>query len=83
MATLPSSARPFTRFTISLRRSSVSGGKDRRMTTPSLAGLSPRSLLRMAFSMAERFALSNGLMMSMRASGTWNPASCWSGTSEP
>src|SRR5439155_1519629 len=51
-ATRPSSAMCLTIFTYSLRRSAVSGGNDRRMTLPSLLGLSPRSECWMAFSMA-------------------------------
>ena len=65
------------------RRSSVSGGKLRRMECPSLLGFSPRSECWIAFSMAPIGALSYGVMSSWRASGTWKPASCWSGTSEP
>jgi hypothetical protein len=48
----PSSAMCLTTFTYSLRRSSVSGGKFSRITTPSLFGDTPRSLSRIAFSMA-------------------------------
>ena len=46
-----------TTFTNSLRRSSVSGGKVRRIEMPSLLGLSPRSDCWMAFSMAPIDAL--------------------------
>ena len=60
----------------SLRRSSDSSGKTTRMITPSLPGLTPRSELRIAFSIAAIEPLSKGWMMTMRASGTWNEASC-------
>ena len=72
-----------TTFTSSLRRSWVSGGKESRMALPSLLGFSPRSEFWMAFSMAPIAPLSNGEMMSCRASGTENPASCCIGTSDP
>ena len=49
-------------FTISLRRSSVSGGMFRRTTVPSTFGVRPMSLLRMAFSMAPSTPRSQGWM---------------------
>ena len=51
MATLPSSAYLRICLTSSLRRSSVSWGKARRMHLPSFWGLMPRSDSWMAFSM--------------------------------
>src|SRR6185437_4824804 len=83
MATFPSSALCRTTLTSSFRRSSVSGGKERRMTVPSLAGLMPRSEVKMAFSTADSELLSYGVMTSSMASGTLNPASCFSGVWVP
>jgi hypothetical protein len=48
--TRPSSAMLCRTFTISRRRSSVSGGMARRMSLPSLDGFSPRSESRIDFS---------------------------------
>ncbi len=58
MATLASSAFWRTSLTYSRRRSSVSGGMGTRMTWPSLAGLSPWSLVLSAFSTAPIWLLS-------------------------
>src|SRR5215207_8835080 len=51
-ATRPCSAIPWTTFTSSLRRSSVSSGIERRITWPSFEGVSPTSDSRIAFSIA-------------------------------
>ena len=69
-ATRPSSARSWTCFTRSLRRSSVSGGNARRITWPSLEGVIPRSLDWIAFSIAPMAPLSKGWTASSRGSGT-------------
>ena len=53
----------------SLRRSSDSSGKTTRITAPSLPGLTPRSLSRIAFSIAAIEPLSKGWMMTMRGLG--------------
>jgi hypothetical protein len=50
---------------------------------PSLFGDTPRSLSRMARSMAPSVLASCGLISSWRASGTWMAASCCSGTGVP
>ena len=76
MATLASSALCWATLTYSRRRSSVSCGKTTRITVPSLVGLTPRSLSRIAFSIAVSEPLSYGVIMTIRASGTWNDASC-------
>ena len=82
-ATLPSSALALTILTKDLRRSSVRVGKDRRMTTPSFEGVSPRSALEMAFSMAFMAPLSKGDTPKSRGSGTEKFASCFRGVSAP
>ena len=51
-ATRPSSAIPRTTLTSCLRRSSVSSGMVRRISLPSLDGVSPRSEFMIAFSIA-------------------------------
>jgi hypothetical protein len=66
-----------------LRRSSVSGGKDSRITLPSFEGVMPRSLAMIAFSIEPIAFLSNGCTSRVRGSGTENDASCWSGTWVP
>lgn len=53
----------------SLRRSSVSGGKFRRICLPSFCGLMPRSETWIAFSMALSTEPSHGWMASVRGSG--------------
>ena len=53
----------------SLRRSSVSCGSTMRMRLPSLVGLTPRSLSRIAFSIAPRADLSYGFTTAIRGSG--------------
>ena len=67
----------------SLRRSSVSSGKTQRMVLPSLAGLTPRSESRIAFSMLAIAPMSKGATMMVRASWEVNEASCWSGVWVP
>ncbi len=70
-------------FTISLRRSSVSWGITTRMMLPSLVGLTPRSELRIAVSIAFSCEASYGLTMTMRASGTLMLAICVIGVGAP
>jgi len=82
-ATLPSSASRCTSLTRSRRRSSVSAGIGRRITWPSLLGLSPRSLSMMARSMLFMVVLSNGCTVSSRASGAAMFAICLSGVRVP
>ena len=53
------------------------------MIVPSLVGLTPRSESRIAFSIAGSAVLSYGVMMSIRASGTWNDASWFTGVGAP
>ena len=72
-ATLPSSR----------RRSSVSWGNSTRMIMPSLVGLTPRSLSRIAFSMAASWLGSYGLMTAIRASDTVIDAICGTGVGAP
>jgi hypothetical protein len=67
----------------SLRRSSVSSGSTTRIVLPSSVGFTPRSESRIAFSIAPIALWSNGAMMMIRASGTVNDASCWSGVGLP
>ena len=50
---------------------------------PSLVGFTPRSLSRIAFSIAASEPLSYGLMITMRGSRTWNEASWCSGVGVP
>src|SRR6266511_2723769 len=69
-ATRASSPRSRTSFARSRRRSSVSGGKARRMTMPSFEGWSPRSEDWMAFSMAPMADRSKGWITRSRGSGT-------------
>jgi hypothetical protein len=70
-------------FVISRRRSSVSAGIGTRITVPAVMGVSPRSDLKMAFSMACTTFFSHGEMTSVRPSSTAMLATCCSGTSEP
>ena len=53
------------------------------MIFPSLPGLTPRSLSRMAFSIAGNDEASYGWTITMRASGTWNDASWLIGVCVP
>jgi len=70
-------------FVISRRRSSVSGGMGMRITVPAVIGVSPRSDLKIAFSIACTTLFSHGEMTSVRPSSTAMLATCCSGTSEP
>src|SRR3954469_2828199 len=83
IATRPSSARWRTTFTSSLRRSSLSSGIARRISRPSLLGVSPTSDSMIAFSMALIDDWSNGCTVMRRASGTLMVASCLSGVCAP
>ena len=83
MATLPPSAYLRICLTSSLRRSSVSWGKLRRMEPPSFWGLMPRSEFWMAFSMDFTAVLSQGEISSVRASGEEMAAICWMGVGLP
>src|SRR5262245_1675359 len=83
IATRPSSAFVLASLMYSLRRSSVSSGITRRSTVPSLAGLTPRSESRIAFSIAVIEFLSYAEITTTRGSGMWNEASCWIGVGEP
>ena len=83
MLTRLSSALDLAVLTYSRRRSSVSSGKTTRMSTPSLVGLTPRSLFLIAFSIAAVDPLSKGCMVIIRGSGTWNDASWFSGVCVP
>ena len=83
METLASSALPRATLTNSLRRSSVSCGKTMRMRSPSLVGLTPRSLSRMARSMRPSELLSYGVMSAIRGSGTCSEASWFTGVTAP
>ena len=82
-ATLPFSEYLWICFTSSLRRSSVSWGKDRRMHLPSFWGLMPRSDSRMAFSMARSKDPSQGVMTRVRGSGDATLPTCWMGVGVP
>src|SRR5699024_9179012 len=81
--TRASSALALASLVYSLRRSSVSSGSTIRTTLPSLAGLTPRSESRIAFSIDDIDDLSNGVMMTIRASGTCTVASCMIGVWAP
>ena len=65
------------------RRSSVSCGKTRRIRRPSFCGLMPRSEVWMAFSMGLSRLLSQGEMVSVRASGEATVATWPMGVSAP
>ena len=58
-------------------------GNTTRITLPSLVGLTPRSLSRMAFSIAAEEPLSYGLMTAIRGSGTCSEDSWLSGVIAP
>src|SRR5207302_638052 len=70
-------------FVISRRRCAVSGGMGMRITVPAVIGVSPRSDLKIAFSIACTTLFSHGEMTSVRPSSTAMLATCCSGTSEP
>ena len=82
-ATLPSSARPRTTLTRSLRRSSVSSGIASRISWPSFDGVSPMSDSMIARSIDLIEFLSYGCTVSRRASAAWIVASCLSGVWAP
>ena len=67
----------------SLRRSSVSGGKFRRICLPSFCGLMPRSDVWIAFSIALSSEPSHGWMDSERGSGVETAATWLSGVGVP
>jgi hypothetical protein len=83
METLASS--PLCRATLpsSRRRSSVSCGNTTRMIMPSFVGLTPRSLSRIAFSIAPSWLGSYGLITAIRASATVIEAICGIGVGVP
>src|SRR6185503_3548188 len=82
-ATLAFSPSCFTILVISRRRSSVSGGIGTRMTSPEVAGFTPRSESRMAFSTAWTIFLSHGWIWMVRASASVTFATCGIGVSVP
>ncbi len=81
--TRASSALVLATLMYSLRRSSVRCGSTIRMIVPSLAGLTPRSESRTDFSIADIALRSYGVMITTRASGVANDASCCSGVGDP
>jgi hypothetical protein len=81
--TLPSSALCRATLMYSRLRSSESSGKITRMMAPSLDGFTPRSLLRIAFSIVASDDLSNGCTTTIRGSGMWNDASWLTGVWVP
>ena len=83
IATRPSSATPWMTLTISRRRSSVISGICRRMTLPSLFGVSPTSDSLIAFSIALERTLVVGRDVSSRASAAATLESWLSGVSVP
>ena len=76
IAILPSSAYSFVCLTSSLLLSSVKGGIVINTLSPLLLGVTPRLASNMAFSIAPRILLSNGLIFICLASGTDIVASC-------
>src|SRR2546422_3519285 len=82
-STRPSSTFLCSCFTSSLRRSSLRAGMFRRMTAPSLLGVSPRSEPRIAFSIALMRLRSHGWMTICRGSGALMAASDTSGVAAP
>ena len=70
MEIFASSAYLWMDFTISRRRSSVSGGKMRRISRPSLCGLMPISEAWIAFSIILTAEASHGWMVRIWGSGT-------------
>ena len=53
------------------------------MTVPSLEGVTPKSLSRIAFSIAFSVVLSHGSMTSIWASGVFTPAIWFTGVGTP
>src|SRR5665213_2681084 len=82
-ATLCSSDFFLTSLTRSLRRSSVSGGIERRIVAPSTSGFKPRSLVSIALRIAPTTLLSNAVTSSERPSGAFTLATAFSGRVEP
>mmetsp|Transcript_32738 Transcript_32738/g.83046 ORF Transcript_32738/g.83046 Transcript_32738/m.83046 type:complete len:227 (-) Transcript_32738:130-810(-) len=82
-ATLASSPNLAQLLASSLRRSCVSCGRPRRIFSPSLLGLMPRSDSLMARSMSLSIDLSKGEMSRVEASGTLMDATFFSGTCAP
>ena len=72
-----------TSLVISLRRSSLIGGSGTRIRSPIEAGLRPRSLSRMAFSILAPMPFSQGWTLIVRESSSDTLATCDSGTAEP
>ena len=81
--TRPSSALCRAILMYSRLRSSESSGKTTRMIAPSFAGFTPRSLFRIAFSIAASDDLSNGCTTTIRGSGIWKEASWLTGVWVP
>jgi hypothetical protein len=82
-ATRAFSASCFTTLINSLRRSSVSAGIGTRMVSPELAGFSPRSESRIAFSIGWVIFFSKGVTPMVRASIRITLATCASGVCAP
>ena len=80
MAILASSASLLHCFVSARRRSSVSAGMARRITSPLFSGMMPTSESIMAFSMAWNMLLSQGLMAMVRESGVEMAETLLSGT---
>jgi len=83
MATRAFSASWRTTLIRSRRRSSVSGGIGTRITSPAVAGFSPRSESRMAFSTTGTIFFSQGCTVIVRASASVTLATWFSGIGEP
>lgn len=82
-AIFASSAKALTCFTKSFLLSSVSGGITINTTSPLLLGVTPKFASKIAFSIAPRHDLSNGLIDSCLASGTDIFAKLLSGVGVP
>ena len=67
----------------SRRFSWVNGGNGTRTTSPTVAGVRPRSLARMAFAIAGARRFSHGVTSRLRASSTVMLASCFTGVDVP
>src|SRR6185437_3127976 len=82
-ATFAFSPSCFTILVSSRRRSSVSGGIGMRTTSPEVAGFTPRSESRIAFSTTCTIFFSNGWIAMVRASARVTFATWFNGTSDP
>jgi hypothetical protein len=82
-ATLALSPSLWTILVSSLRRSSVSAGIGTRITSPEVAGFTPRSESRIAFSTTCTIFFSNGWIEMVRASASVTLATWLIGISEP